>query len=132
VRESLEIQDQRLGAMVEPLVEAVDGRLIEQPYREPLAVGAAQLHLPVRRRGLLPLDGVHEHLLASRADVHVLLAAGGYRRGLGRPGRIAVEVDDVDRAAGRQHQAANVICLVSLAHGVSRRGLMGSSPYIGP
>ena len=55
-------------------------------------------------------------------------APGGGRR----VGRLVLEVDDLDGAAGRQDDAADVVGVVGLAHGVIPEGLMGSTPYIGP
>ena len=42
LREALEVADERLGAAVELLVEAVDRLLVVEADRAPLAVGAAQ------------------------------------------------------------------------------------------
>src|SRR4051794_1584999 len=70
-RQPLEVADERLGAQVELLVEAVDGLLVVETDRVPLAVRAAELDLPVRRGGLLPLDRVHEALVAVRADMEL-------------------------------------------------------------
>src|SRR3954452_3889393 len=60
VRQALEVADQGLGPAVELLVEALDELLLEDAGARPLAVGAAQADLPVRRPGLLPLGGVDE------------------------------------------------------------------------
>ena len=71
-----EVLDQRLGAAVELLVEAVDGGLVERADLAPLAVRAAQHDLPVRRGGLLPVDRVHEVAVALGADVQVVDRGG--------------------------------------------------------
>src|SRR4051794_3427377 len=60
VHEALEITHERLGAAIELLVEALDELLLEDAAAVPLAVGAAQRDLPVRRTGLVPLDGVDQ------------------------------------------------------------------------
>src|SRR3954449_4476919 len=72
VREALEVADQRLGAAVELLVEALDELLLEDPGAGPLAVGAAQGDLPVRRAGLVPLRRVDEVGVAGAADVKIV------------------------------------------------------------
>ena len=74
MHEPLEVADERLGAAVELLVEALDDVLLEDAGAGPLAVGAAKGDFPVRRARLLPLDGVDELGVAVRADVQVASA----------------------------------------------------------
>ena len=107
LHEALQVADQRLGAAVELLVEALDDVLLEDAGAGPLAVGAAKRDLPVRGARLLPLGGVHELGVAVRADVQVggLLAAQRCERGE----VLLLEVDDLDRLAGGQDHAANVV-----------------------
>ena len=129
--QALEVAHERLGAAVELLVEAVDRVLVVEADRVPLAVGAAELDLPVRRRGLLPLDGIDEGLVALGAEVEVeRLAARRGRRAPARARRLVLEVDDLDRAAGREDDAADVVGVVWA--GSCSDGSMGSGPYIGP
>src|SRR3954452_19189961 len=101
-REALEVPDEGFGAPVELLVEAVDGVLREDAARVPLAVGAAQRDLPVGVARLLPLDRVHELLLAVWADMQVLDGGRGtWVHGLDRL-RGVLEVHDLDRTTGRK------------------------------
>jgi hypothetical protein len=114
--------------VVELLVEAVDGLLVEQADGEPLAVGAAQLDLPLRLGGLFPLDGIHEVLVALRADVEVGVLARDARGGLRRVRRLVLEVDDLDGTPGRQDHAADVVGVVRMAHGGSGGARWGLRP----
>jgi hypothetical protein len=114
-----------LGAAVELEVEAVDGLLIEDVHLAPLAVRAAQEHLPVRRGGLLPLDRVDQVAVALRAQMQV--ANLGRRRG---GGCVGVEIDDLDRASGGKDDALDVVRVVcGLVH--LHQGDGGCGPYIG-
>src|SRR4051812_9131970 len=124
--EAHQIVDQALRAAVELLVEAIDDGLLEDPEVRPLAVGAAQQHLPLGQRGLFPLHGVDESTLALGADVEVRAGGAGDRNGVGGRG-LSVEVDDLDLATGGEDHAADVVgVFAGLAH-----DLMGSAPYIG-
>src|SRR4051794_21600848 len=76
VREALEVADQRLGAGVELLLEALDELLLEHAAAVPLAVGAAQPHLPVLEPRLLPLEREHARAGAARADVQAVADLG--------------------------------------------------------
>ena len=114
LRQALEVADERLGAAVELLVEALDGVLVEDAELVPLAVGAAQEHLPVRRGGLLPLDRVDEVAVALGADVQVARSARRRRQRLGAAAvGVVLEVDDLDGAARGQDHAADVLAVVS-------------------
>jgi hypothetical protein len=78
----------------------------------------------VRGRGLLPLHRVDELALALRADVEVALAIQGAAGSRGRVGldglREVLEVDDLDRAAGREGDSPDVLgVVVGLAHGLN-------------
>src|SRR5689334_3816030 len=117
VHQSLEIAHERLRAAVELLVEALDELLLEDPGAVPLAVGAAQADLPVHRAGLVPLGGVDEVGLAGRAHVQVLdglVDRWGPTHPRLRVDRLIVEVDDLDRLAGGQDDAADVVAVVGL------------------
>jgi hypothetical protein len=72
----------------------------------------------VRRGGLLPLHGIDEVLVAIRADVEVddLVRRAG--RGLRRMSGLVLEVDDLDRTTRRENDAADVVGVVFVAHGV--------------
>ena len=82
--EALEVADEGLGAAVELLVEALDGVLLVDAGAGPLAVGAAQRDLPVRRAGLVPLDGVDQLGVARAADVQVAVLGRSGGVGVGR------------------------------------------------
>src|SRR5690349_9334625 len=102
VHQALEVADERLGAPVELLVEALDELLLEDAGAGPLAIGAAQGDLPVRGPGLLPLRRVDEVGVAAAAEVEVddPLVVGRSRRRRDRRGRrglLVLEVDDLDR-----------------------------------
>ena len=56
----------RLGAAVELLVEVVHVGLAEAAAPPPVALGAAQIHVPAAPALLEPLDGLHELALAAR------------------------------------------------------------------
>ena len=88
VHHPLEVADERLGAAVEHLVEALDDGLLEDAGAGPLAVGAAQRDLPMGRAGLVPLDGVDQVRAAGAAQVQVVagLGVGSSRRPRGRRG----------------------------------------------
>ena len=106
-------RDQRLGAAVELLVEALDGGLVEHADLAPLAVGAAQHDLPVRRGGLLPVHRVDQVAVALGADVQVVDRARRGGGGAGGLGGERLEVDDLDRAARGQDHAADVLAVGS-------------------
>src|SRR5689334_6504502 len=106
VHQSLEIAHERLRAAVELLVEALDELLLEDAGAAPLAVGAAQRDLPVRRAGLLPLRRVDEVGVARAADVEILDGLLGSRHGGGRR-LLVLEVDDLDRLARGEDHAAD-------------------------
>ena len=95
-------RDERLGAAVELLVEAVDGRPGRRCRRcVHSQFGQRSCDLPVRRGGLLPLDRVDERRGRTRGR------RAGRRSGLATTGaggggrRLVLEVDDLDRAARR-------------------------------
>src|SRR4051794_13095953 len=117
VHQALEIADERLGAAVELLVEALDELLLEDAGAVPLAVGAAQRDLPVRRAGLVPLGGVDQVRRAGSADVKVVDALRGsvvHMLGDRRVEDLIVEVDDLDRLPRRKDDAADVVAVVGL------------------
>jgi hypothetical protein len=94
------------------LVEAIDGGLVVGADLAPLAVGAAQLDLPVRRGGLFPVGGVDQVAVALGADAEVDGRLGGRHRGLrGRLGGERLEVDDLDLPARGQRDAADVLAV---------------------
>ena len=109
--EAHEVLDEALGAPVELLVEAVDDRLVEDAQVRPLAVRAAEQHLPLRRGGLLPLHRVDQLAVAVGADVQVASSGWSERSGLGGRG-LGVEVDDLDLAARGEDHAADVMGVV--------------------
>ncbi len=103
-------QRQRRGAALERQVVVVDDLVLDDDRALRLAVRAAQRHAPVARAGLVPVDRLDELAVAEPAQREVggdlgerdltilgrrVGRAGGVDRGL-------VEVDDLDRAAGRQ------------------------------
>src|SRR3712207_8776059 len=98
----------------------------------PLAVGAAELHLPVRRGGLLPVDGIDEAAVARRTDVEILVRLlGGLGALLGGREDRGVEVDDLDRPAGREDDAPHVVRGIRLLAHVSGSGATCSvGPFI--
>src|SRR3954453_14711009 len=118
--QTLEVLEDVLGAAVELEVEAVDGRLVEDVHLAPLAVRAAQEDLPVRGRGLLPLDRVDQVAIALRAEVQIADLGGG-----GSGGRLgAVEIDDLDGASRRKDDALDVVRVVcGLVHLLRAGGL---------
>jgi hypothetical protein len=121
----LEVTDERLGPAIELLVEALDEILLEDAGAGPLAVGAPQRDLPVRRTGLVPLGRVDQVGVARAADVKV----GGRRRGRrgaavggdaggGAAGVHVVEVDDLDGLPRGEDDAADVVLVFGvMAHG---------------
>src|SRR6476659_6963619 len=115
VHQSLEIADERLGAAIELLVEALDELLLEDPAAVPLTVGAAQGDLPVHRARLVPFRGVDEVGVAGRAHVQVLNRLVD-RLGpwLGVDQMLIKEVDDLDGLAGGEDNAADVMAAVAL------------------
>ena len=126
--EALEVADERLGAAVELLVEALDASWSKTPVA-PLAVGAAQGDLPVRRRGLLPLDRVDQ--VASRTRGRRAgprrrsggVGAGGARRPAGsRSTRPRWSCRRAGRRGGRSGCCRGWLMV---------RGLVGSAPFIG-
>ena len=114
VHHALEVADERLGAAVELLVEAVDDLLLEDAGAGPLAVGAAQRDLPVGRAGLVPVDGLDELGAAAAADVRSSPARELESPAAGDVGGRVVEVDDLDRLARGQDDVANVVAVVGL------------------
>src|SRR3954453_16694783 len=128
VRQALEVPDQRRGAAVELLVEALDELLVEDAGAGPLAVGAAQRDLPRGRAGLLPLGRVAQAGGARATDVEVagrVVVRVDGRRGdrTGRRGAdaLVLEVDDLDRLPGGKDDAADVVAGVVEAHRLSNR-----------
>ena len=110
VHQALEVADERLGAAVELLVEALDDVLLEDAGAAPLAVRAAQRDLPVRGAGLLPLDRVDEVGAAGRrrrgGRVDARRRAGAAS---GDRTPLVLEVDDLDGLARGKHDAADVV-----------------------
>jgi hypothetical protein len=66
------------------------------------------------RAGLVPLDGVDEVGIAGAADVEIL-ADGWERVDTRNEIRDLVEVDHLDRLAGRKDDAADVVAVVGFA-----------------
>ncbi len=123
LHQAAEVLDERLGAEVELLVEAVDGGLVVRADLRPLAVRATQLDCPVRRGGFLPVDRVHEVAVALGADVELVERLAGRLVGSGDVllGE-RLEVDDLDGAARGQGHAADILTvgICGLAHSVDR------------
>ena len=73
MRELLDVLDQRVGALVEQRVEALDVGLAVDAGRFPLAFGAAQLELPPARGQLVPVQWIDQ--LAVALGAHSSAAA---------------------------------------------------------
>ncbi len=110
--QAAQVGHELLGAEIELLLEGLDLRLVEDPVRHRLALGAAQRELPVVVAGLLPVRRVDERRLA---------AATGPDRGDRRLGGhvvldgVLVEVHHLDRLARGQDDAADGVS-IGVAH----------------
>ena len=109
----LEVAHERLGAAVELVVEAVDGRPGRRcRARSTRSWGSAGGPPSASGRALRPLHRVDELALAVGADVQRRRCrARRERLGRGRLGEV-LEVDDLDRAAGGKDDAADVLAVV--------------------
>src|SRR3954470_10354931 len=78
--EHVQIVEHRLGAELERLVEAIARVLAVAAAAVPLALRAAQRHVPVPVARRRPVRRVDEVRVAGRADVEIVLPAPGGRR----------------------------------------------------